>query len=133
MKRLLFGASLALLLPFGWSVVAFGQSPISDETRRQALETIERYVKHDVELKGGFLIVDPRSNTPLRLEFDYVHKGVKSHPDGYLTCVDFKDASGTVYDIDVVVAGSGEKMAVYDVFVHKVDGKVVDKKPSGTR
>ena len=133
MKRLLFSTSLALLLLLGWVVVGFGQSPIPEKTEQQALEAIERYVKRDVELKDGFLIVDPRTKTPLRLEFDYVHTGVKSHPDGYLACVDFKDASGTVYDIDVVVAGSGEKMAVYDVFVHKVDGKMVDKKPSGTR
>ena len=60
---------------------------------------------------------------PLRLEFDYVHQGVKPHEDGYLACVDFKDAAGTVYDVDVVVSPSGATMAV----------EVPDKTPSGTR
>lgn len=93
------------------------------------------YVKQDVALKGGFLIFDPRTGNPLRLDFDYVHQGVKPHEDGYLACVDFKDAAGTVYDVDVVVSRSGTTVAVQKVFVHKIDGKaqVPDEKASSTR
>lgn len=128
MKRLLLATALVLV-----PLAAYAQGSISDETKKQALEAIERYVKQDVALKDGFLIADPRTGKPLRLEFDYVHQGVKPHEDGYLACVDFKDASGTVYDVDVVVSRSGATMAVEEVFVHKIDGKIPDKKPSGAR
>jgi hypothetical protein len=69
------------------------------------------------------LVLDPRSGTPLRLAFDHVHEGVKAHTTGYVACVDFKDASGKIYDVDVVVGSDARR--IQEVFLHKVDGKAI--------
>ena len=119
--------TLALSEPVYGSIV-HSQTPIDEETKKETLAAIERYVKKDIELKQSFLIVDPRTGEPLRLTFDYVHQGVKPHAKGYLACVDFKDAAGSAYDdVDVVVARSGSEMTVQEVFLHKVDGTPVPK------
>lgn len=133
MKKYVFGTGLALSIFLGaWGLVR-GQAPIDEETKKQARAAIENYVKKDVELKQSFLLVDPRSGKPLQLTFDHVHGGVKPHAEGLLACVDFKDATGNVYDVDVVVAGAGGKMAVKKVFLHKVDGEPVTEKASSAR
>ena len=131
MKKFMSGATLVLLVFLGAWAVVHSQTPVDEETKKETLAAIERYVKKDVELKQSFLIVDPRSGEPLRLSFDYVHQGVKPHAKGYLACVDFKDTAGSVYDVDVVVARSGSEMTVREVFLHKVDGTPVPEKAAG--
>lgn len=131
MKKFMSGAALMLIGFLGVWAVVHSQTPLDEETKKETLAAIERYVKEDVELKQAFLIVDPRTGEPLRLTFDYVHQGVKPHAEGYLSCVDFKDAAGRSYDVDVVVARSGGEMKVKEVFLHKVDGTLVSEKTAG--
>ncbi len=40
---------------------------------------------------------------------------------------------GSLYDVDVVVGGSGNEMTVQEVFVHKVDGNPVTAKESSSK
>ena len=133
MKKRVFGTSLVLSIFLSALGLARGQTAIDEKTKKQARAAIEDYVKKDVELKQSFLLVDPRSGKPLQLTFDYVHGGVKPHAEGLLACVDFKDATGNVYDVDVVVASAGGEMAVKKVFLHKVDGEPVTAKASSAR
>lgn len=95
-------------------------------TQERVIAAIEDYVRQDVELKETFLIVDPRSGEPLKLAYDHVHEGI--HPEGegaWRACVDFTDAAGTLYDVDVVVE-LGERAEIDRVFVHKVDGEAIE-------
>ncbi len=98
---------------------------IPAETRTAVLAAIGSYVEHDVALKKSFLILDPRTGTPLQLAFDHVHQGVKPKGEAYLACVDFKDGGGKVYDVDVVVNVEGEQPRVAEIYLHKIDGKPV--------
>lgn len=135
MKKFLLRTSLLLSIFLGvWSPL-HSQTPINldAETTKQALAAIDRYLQKDIEVKKSFLIVDPRSGEPVRLTFDHVHQGVKLHAKGYLACVDFTDAAGSLYDVDVVVGGSGSEMTVQEVFVHKVDGNPVTAKGSSSK
>lgn len=125
MKKLLWGTGLVVFFLAGWALAGEGPGPIDEETKIQVREEIERYVKRDIRLKESFFILDRRTGEPLRLTFDYVHEGVKPHAQGYVSCVDFKDRSGRVYDVDLVVGGEGKNMVVREVFLHKVDGKPV--------
>lgn len=71
-------------------------------------------------------LTDPRSGTPVRLAFDYVHEGVERTPGGrYLACVDFRAEDGEVYDVDYYVRRDGEGYRVADVVVHKAGGEKV--------
>lgn len=102
---------------------------LSDTERQQVLATIETYVREDQSIKGSFLITDPRSPAPLALIFDHVHQAVKADPEGYLACVDLKDTSGRLYDVDVVVERAGERFKVREVRLHKVEGKAIGTVP----
>lgn len=101
---------------------------VATETREVVLDTIEDYVRRDVDLKEAFLVVDPRTGEPLKLAFDHVHQGVKPRGERYLACVDFRDDAGMLYDVDVVVDLDAERPRVTEVYLHKVDGEAVAAK-----
>lgn len=97
------------------------QSPPS-ETDIKA--SIQRYIEQDRALKGAFLLKDPRSDQPLVLSFDHVHEAVHKSEEGvYSACVDFKDAAGKVYDVDVYVKSTQANPE--RLVLHKVDGKAI--------
>jgi len=100
---------------------------VDEATRKQVQGEIKSYVDRDTDVKGRFLILDPRSDEPLALTFDHVHEGVHPHDRGYVACVDFKDRTGKVYDVDFVIgkASGSDSFAVREVHLHKVDGKAV--------
>ena len=104
--------------------VSWAQSP-DEQTKSRVQAAIEDYVRQDVDLKEKFLLLDPRNGEPLALSFDHVHSGVYEHEAGYRACVDFTDASGTLYDVDIVVSVEDGDSEVREVFLHKVDGEVV--------
>lgn len=116
--------SLASMASAG-SDTAPATPPIPTETKAKVLATIESYVQNDQELKGAFLVVHPVTKQALVLTLDHVHDGVKPAADGYLACVDFKDAAGVIHDVDIVV--TKDASGVSEVFLHKVDGKPVPK------
>ncbi len=122
-KIWLTGFAIAALL--GASGAEAWQGEPDAQTRERVTTAIGDYVRHDSQLKGAFLIVDPRTDAPLKLAFDHVHEGVKPAGEGaWLACVDFTDSAGVPYDVDVVVR-LGEKAAVERVYLHKVDGQAV--------
>lgn len=118
----------ASLLVATLGLAAEQSAQVDQKTTKQVLAEIERYVANDMRLKQYFLIVDPRTEEPLRLMFDHVHTGLGKHADGYAACVDFKDAGGKVFDVDIVVARSYGKLEVRKVFLHKVNGEPVAAK-----
>ncbi|HEX9722794.1 MAG TPA: hypothetical protein VGC53_00760 [Vicinamibacteria bacterium] len=121
----LAGALMVLATP---ALAGGPQTAIDETTKAQVLETIEAYVKGDAQVKEAFLILDRRNGEPLRLAFDHMHAGVEPHEEGYAACVDFKDASGTVYDVDIVIERGSDPLRVVKAFLHKVDGKEVASK-----
>ncbi len=111
-----------LLAAVAASSAAGAEAAVSPKTAKEAQRAIHQYMERDAKVKGAFLLLDPRTGSPLVLNFDHVHEGVESHADGLAACVDFKDANGVIYDVDVVVERS-RGYAVRQVFLHKVDGK----------
>lgn len=84
------------------------------------------YVQRDEALRGGFLLSDPRDGSILRLSFDHVHDQVHAAEDGgHFACVDFKDAAGNVYDVDVHVEAQDRGHRPSRLVLHKVNGEVV--------
>lgn len=123
MKTLSLALAAALLLaPL---VHAGEEGKIDEKTKTAVRAAIDVYVAKDVALKEKFLLLDPRTDAPLALAFDHVHDGVQPHDGGYRACVDFTDAAGTRYDVDVVVSLAGEEPEVREVFLHKIGGEPV--------
>ena len=133
MKRTVINAVLTLTIVAVLCSAApsFAQAApkLTEEQRKAVLESIQRYVKQDSAIKGGFLLIDPRSSEPIALTFDHVHSAVKPEGNRYLACVDLKDARGQLFDVDVVVALESDAPRVEAVRVHKVDGKVIAAEP----
>ena len=86
---------------------------------------IESFVEADINLRGAFLVIDPRTNTVLKLTLEKVHKERLSHVgnDVYFACADFNADNGKVYDLDIFLQGNNtDNLTVTEISVHKEDG-----------
>ena len=106
----------------GSAAVAADDASIPADVKERARAAMEQFVKHEVEVKGTFLLTDPVENKILSLNFDKLHKGMMKFQDGYLACADF-NAGKTSYDIDFLVKVVDGQYRVVKAAVHAVDGK----------
>ena len=84
--------------------------------------------QHVGEVGGEMTFDDPTGDGRVTLAFDHVHDGVHPTEGGrQVVCVDFKNADGTVYDVDFYVdrAGTTDTLVVEDAVIHKVSGENV--------
>jgi hypothetical protein len=90
-------------------------------------DAIERYVKHESALKGGFFLVyDKVTGRTLQFTLEGVHRERLAHvgEGTYFACVDFKTPEGKVYDLDIFMKGpSKDKLEVTEISIHKEGGK----------
>jgi len=87
---------------------------------------IKQYVNNESKLKGGyFLLYDDKSETPLVLTLDKVHKErlSKVSDDLYFACSDFKGTDGKNYDVDFFMKKTGTELKLTELTVHKINGK----------
>jgi len=94
-------------------------------TLQNLVEAIEGFVEADIILRGAFLVIDPKTDTVLKLKLDKVHKERLSHigEDIYFACADFNAENGKVYDVDIFLHGTNtDNLTVTEISVHKEDG-----------
>jgi hypothetical protein len=87
---------------------------------------IRAHIEEKSKTSGGrFEVRDDVLNKTWSLELVLVHKDkLQALADGrYFACVDFKAADATMVDVDFFLKKDGDKLAVTDTTVHKVDGK----------
>ena len=87
---------------------------------------IRAHVEEKSKTSGGrFEVRDDVLSKTWSLELVRVHKDkLQALADGrYFACVDFKAADGTMVDVDFFLKKDGDKLAVTDTAVHKIDGK----------
>ena len=77
-------------------------------TMQNLARAIESFVEADISLRGAFLVIDPKTDTILKLRLDKVHKERLSHigEDIYFACADFNAENGKVYDLDIFLHGT---------------------------
>ena len=69
---------------------------------------------------GDYIIYDAVEGQLLRLKFDSLHDGIVKKGDFYVACGDFNAHDGTYYDLDMLVAETGDGgMRVPQSIVHK--------------
>jgi hypothetical protein len=90
-------------------------------------DAIQKYVKKEADLKGGFFLVyDKTAGRTLTLTLDRGHRERHSRvaADTYFACADFKTPEGKTYDLDIFMKGpSKDKLQVTEISVHKENGK----------
>lgn len=87
---------------------------------------IRAHIEEKSKASGGrFEVRDDVLNKTWSLELVRVHKDkLQTLADGrYFACVDFKAPDATMVDVDFFLKKDGDKLAVTDTTVHKVDGK----------
>jgi len=87
---------------------------------------IRAHIEEKSKASGGrFEVRDDVLNKTWSLELVRVHKDkLQALADGrYFACVDFKAPDATMVDVDFFLKKDGDKLAVTDTTVHKVDGK----------
>ena len=95
-------------------------------TLQNLARAIESFVEADINLRGAFLVIDPRTNEVLKLNLKKVHKERLSHigNDVYFACADFNADNGKVYDLDIFLHGKNtDNLSVTEISVHKEEGK----------
>jgi len=88
--------------------------------------SIRAHIEEKSKASGGrFEVRDDVLNKTWSLELVRVHKDkLQALADGrYFACVDFKAPDATMVDVDFFLKKDGDKLAVTDTTVHKVDGK----------
>ena len=94
-------------------------------TLQNLAQAIEGFVEADIILRGAFLVIDPKTDTVLKLRLEKVHKERLSHigEDIYFACADFNAENGKVYDLDIFLHGTNtDNLTVTEISVHKEDG-----------
>lgn len=103
------------------------QNPPSE--KKVSTDDIDAVIRAHIEEKskasgGRFEVRDDVLNKTWSLELVRVHKDkLQALADGrYFACVDFKAADAMV-DVDFFLKKDGDKLAVTETTVHKIDGK----------
>ncbi|HEY3171876.1 MAG TPA: hypothetical protein VGK86_04780 [Thermoanaerobaculia bacterium] len=98
--------------------------------KKLSTDDIDAAIRAHIEEKskasdGRFEVRDDVLSKTWSLELVRVHKDkLQALADGrYFACVDFKAPDATMVDVDFFLKKDGEKLAVTDTTVHKVDGK----------
>jgi len=104
------------------------QNPPSE--KKVSTDDIDAAIRAHIEEKskasgGRFEVRDDVLNKTWSLELVRVHKDkLQALADGrYFACVDFKAPDATMVDVDFFLKKDGDKLAVTDTTVHKIDGK----------
>lgn len=116
--------AFAVILTLGGAKLNAAEE-ISGEEAKNIKNSIETYIKDDINLKGGFFIYDKKEKKTLILNYDHVHDGVKRVESGeYFACVDFVDDNKNSYDIDFYIDKKDSAgLYVSNIVLHKVNGE----------
>jgi hypothetical protein len=104
------------------------QNPPSE--KKVSTDDIDAAIRAHIEEKskasgGRFEVRDDVLNKTWSLELVRVHKDkLQALADGrYFACVDFKAPDATMVDVDFFLKKEGDKLAVTETTVHKIEGK----------
>jgi len=87
---------------------------------------IRAHIEEKARASGGrFEVRDDVLEKTWSLELVRVHNDrLQALEDGsYFACVDFRASDGTMVDVDFFLKKEGDKLAVTDTSVHKINGK----------
>ena len=89
------------------------------EKRADVQSAMLRHI-NDRHLDGKYVMFDGMDASLMQLTFDDLHKGIVRKGEFFVSCADFRDAYGEIYDLDFLVADTDEGYRVMQTVVHKV-------------
>jgi hypothetical protein len=114
---------LVIIIAVGFVTPAIaGDDPsIKGEKRKQIQKAMLEHVQVTT-IDGKYVIFDAVVGDLKKLKFKEVHKGIVKKGDFYVSCADFVDARGTLYDVDFLVSEKDDSYRVLQALVHAVSG-----------
>lgn len=116
----LIGLALAAYIVFGGSAFAADDPSIKGDLRANIKAAMMTHVSQ-TKINGDYVIFDAVEGGLKRLALKELHEGIVKKGDFYVSCADFEDVDGNLYDIDFLVAESDNELRVMQALVHKIN------------
>ncbi|MBI2384620.1 MAG: hypothetical protein HYV14_01275 [Elusimicrobia bacterium] len=116
-------AASALLLSVAAAPGRAADDPSIKGTVREAIQASMAYYIDSKTIGGAFRLYDPVDGKLLKLKFKELHKGIVKKGDFYVSCADFVDGKGKLYDLDFMVLKDGDALHTVQAIVHAAEGK----------
>jgi hypothetical protein len=106
-------------------VLASDDPTIQGEPGQNSQSAMKTHIDQN-SFNDKYIIHDAVAGQMKRLTFKELHSGLVKKGDFYVSCADFVDDKGNLYDIDLVVAEEEGDYRVYQAIVHKINGEKRD-------
>ncbi|MBL1274798.1 MAG: hypothetical protein COB30_001800 [Ectothiorhodospiraceae bacterium] len=113
-------AALALLLSTPLALA--GNDDSIKGIERLAIQTAMGEHVQTNTLNTNYVIFDNQKGHLKKLTLEKLHDGIVRKGDFFVSCADFRDSSGKLYDLDFLVAKQGDNYRVLQALVHAVEG-----------
>jgi hypothetical protein len=118
-------AFFALVVFISTIVLAADDPAIQGEPRQNSQSAMKTHIDQN-SINDKYIIYDAVAGQIKRLSFKELHSGLVKKGDFYVSCADFVDDKGNLYDIDLLVAEEEGDYSVYQAIVHKINGEKRD-------
>ena len=102
-------------------VVAGNDASIKGELRSNIKAAMLTYVTENT-IKGQYVIYDSKKGELKRLKMTKLHDGIVKKGEFFVSCADFVDQQGKVYDLDFLVSPNGNGHRVIQAIIHAENG-----------
>jgi hypothetical protein len=118
--------SLFVWVAFISTIVLAADDPtIQSEPRQNRQLAMKTHIDQN-SFNNKYIIYDAVAGQMKRLSFKELHAGLVKKGDFYVSCADFVDDKGNLYDIDLLVAEEEGDYRVYQAIIHKINGEKRD-------
>ena len=121
MKNISIVLSLILCAAFVVPALSADDPSIKEPLRSEIQGSMNGHVKQNT-LNDSYIIYDSSDKKLYELTFKELHPGIVKKGDFYVSCADFTDPEGNLYDVDFLVGESHGNFRVYQAILHKVNG-----------
>ena len=122
MTQLLRVITISLCIGLAIPALAADDPSIKGKTRTDVQAAMNTHVT-DNTISEEYVIYDAADSKVKGLTFKELHSGIVKKGDFYVSCADFTDASGNMYDVDFLVGKTDGGFRVYQAIVHKLNGE----------
>ncbi|MCH7589677.1 hypothetical protein IIB34_01415 [PVC group bacterium] len=123
MKRTMLSVVIPFVVFVMISSAYAGDDPsIQGELRGNIGNAMRDFINENT-VEGHFFVYDGVQGELKSLAYDNLHSGIVKKGDFYVSCADFTDEAGNSYDIDFLVADTGNGFKTVESLIHAINGE----------
>lgn len=113
---------LVLVLVSGFSAFGATDDPTVDAETREAIRQKTREYIAANTVSGTYHFYDVVTNEVIQLKFKKLHGGIRTTDDFFMSCADFENEDGTLYDMDfLLIQNETGEFVVTQPYLHGID------------